>query len=240
MVAANAARDQQDILEEDSEVAGKLSAMEKRGMFLDVVHKYNPDLDFEQDSVVVQTGPKYFDGLEPKVNPHRMPFCAPLLSQLEFMSKPPSAARKEPFRLIDKYYQAVHTVENSILKPRFIPSSLLDEVENKFKANAGASGDEARLKKELACGQKELDALRDLKQSSSYLRVINNQELGLQTLGAISEVMNDNIQTVLSADEVPPSFRKVFETLEVEMANMATVLSELKYSNTFMARAAIF
>jgi hypothetical protein len=242
LTRATAAREQMDLDDEDVEVKAKLSSLEQRGLYFNILREVHSNLEFPQVQLDGDTDqPEYFSAFKKKDSPFQMPFCQPLLDQLQVMSKPPvRGTRKEPFRLIDRFYQAVHDVENSILKPRFVPSSLLDEVEVKSKSNPGASGEEARLNKDTASGQKELAALRDLKQASSTMRLVNNQEIGLQSISVLSDLLNGDIQGLLAIPHHPPQYDEIFNLMSVRMSSILTVLGDLKLGNTNMARGVLY
>ena len=87
-------------------------------------------------------------------------------------------------------------LESTLLQPRQIPMNLLSEVHSSKLQNPGASGVEARLKRDSPSGQKEVAALRDFNQAASSLRLINSQELGLEALNVLTQKMSSTVAEI--------------------------------------------
>jgi hypothetical protein len=237
----NAAREQQEMMEDEDEVKAKLSELEKRTLYFDLLRDTNPNLEFPQPEAREQDE-EYFSSFQRRVKYSQMPFCQPLLDQLEVLSKPPASAavKREPFKLIDKFFKAVNVVENSILKPRFVPASLLDEVEDKKKEKVGVSGEEARLKKDTVAGQKEATALRDLRQASSALRIVNNQEVGLQTVKRLADFVQDDCTKMLDEEDVPYVFAEGVNIINVRIGHILQAIHDMRQANSHLARGVMF
>jgi hypothetical protein len=237
--SANAIREQQELADDEEEVRTRFSHVEKRTQFFEVLKECHPSLSFPVP-VEVDEDQEYFSSFRAKLERCQMPFCPPLLEHLSLVSKPSvQGTRKEPFKLIDRFYKAVSDVEQSILKPRFVPAPLLAEVDNKFKQNVGASGEEARLKRESANGQKELASLRDLKQASSALRLVNNQELGVQTVSKLATLLSADVQGLLAIEGKPAGYDEMFQLMNIRVNSILTCVRDLKASNTYMAKGVI-
>jgi hypothetical protein len=238
LVQANARREQQELLEEDDDVRSKLSANEKRGMYMDILKTVTPDLPFPAQCAPVDDSWQHFSAFKPKEGVKLFPFCPPLLAQMKLWSQPPTTrgAKKDPFKMMDKFYRTASDVEKSLLSPRFVPSMLSNEVNAKALENSGASGLEIKLKADTAGGQKELAAIRELKQSSSLLRLVNAQELSIQAVNGLSKQMTD-ILSSLTADDTLDAQVKAAQTA---VSNLDVVMQEMAYTNTNMARGLVY
>jgi hypothetical protein len=238
---ANQLREQQEEIQEDEEVKTRLSSLEKRAIYLNMLREVTPNLNFPDLPVDDPDKDRHFGGFVARPDKCVMPFCDELLKQVSIKSRPSlsAATKREPFRLIDKFYKTVATVEQALLKPRIVPAALLHEVPAESVSSDGASGAEARLKSEKANGQKEADALRDCKQASSLMRVVNSQELGLQALAELSRKLNSSLESLSAAQNVPLHFTQKFSAMSVCMENMAKTLDDMKLGNLSLAKACI-
>lgn len=63
----------------------------------------------------------------------------------------------------------------------------MSEIPDAKLQNASASEMEAKWKLDTPAGQKEVAALRDLRRASSYLHLINLQEIGIQAINVLSQ-----------------------------------------------------
>ena len=72
-----------------------------------------------------------------------------------------------------------------MLQPLVVPRKLLSEVPESHLSNPGASGSEAVLKPSSAEGQKDKAAMASYNQSTSYLRLVNSQELAVNALKSL-------------------------------------------------------
>jgi hypothetical protein len=234
----NDLREQQDMFDEDEEVKGKLSALEKREVCINILKALTPGVQFpEQAPQPDDDSPSHFKALMPKQASCVNPFCEPLLLQIASFSKPPAkGSRQEPFKLIDKYYRTIHDVEQSLLKPRFVPASLLNEVPKTLLSADGASGAEARLHKESPNGQKEIAALRDLRQASSFLRLVNSQELGLQGVTTLFTRVTQRLDQFKDIANVPTLFTDAFDAMRADLTSVNTLMEDIMLANASMAR----
>jgi hypothetical protein len=239
LTRAQELRDQQDLLDEDEEVSKKLSALEKRTAYVEVVKAVTPGLDFPE---MPPEGDQqaHFKSFAPRAEAGAVPFVKPLLQYIETISKPPAQGqRREPLKCIDKYYKAVKDVEQCLLKPRFIPASLLNEVPDKLRFKPGSSGAEARLKKDTPNGQEELAALKDFKTSTAMLRLVNTQELSLYAMNVYSDRVKDGLDSLASGANVPAIFKEELQTVQKDMTDILTILEDMGKVNTFMARGVV-
>jgi hypothetical protein len=240
----NTLREQQEALDEDEEVGGKLSSAEKRAAYLELLRILTPNLTFPElrQVEVVEGGVQHFQAFVPKEDKCVMPFCDELLSHLEVLCKPTTSGkpRKDPMTLIDKFYVTMANVEKSVLSPRVVPSLLIPEVDKTKLQNSGASGSDIRLSQNSTAGQKEVDALKELKQASTLMRVANNQELGLQALNVVAKQVNDNLDLLTAAEGVPPQFLESYQAMQASMLSFLTVHQDLCQGNTNLAKLVLY
>lgn len=116
---------------------------------------------------------------------------------------------------------------------------LLSEVHPSKLQNSGASGSEARLRVNSPEGQREIAALRDLKQSSSLLRVVNSQELGIQALSKLNLNMDASLDALMANPEVTPSVMEQLTALQGSIKTATTATTDLRYGNSHLASCAI-
>jgi hypothetical protein len=239
LTQANLLRDQQEDYQEDEEVKTRLSSLEKRSAYLNMLKEISPELVFPEHPLDTDRE-KHFGDFVSKGDKCLMPFCDELLNQIAIKSRPSAhSTKREPFRWIDRFYKTMPNVEQALFKPRVVPAALISEVNKDQLANDGASGNEARLKPDKACGQREVDALRDTKQASSLIRIVNNQELGLRALGKLSTTVNDALQCLTAVKDLPAQFSTKFEAMQHAMTNVASTLEDMRLGNFSMAKALI-
>lgn len=226
---------------EEDPVPIKMSRKEKREMFLSSLRDINPEL---QHPVATPSSAdsSHFDLFQQKEDKTIMPF-APLLSQEIARAAEAkivgSTKKKDPFKVVDKYYKTMEPVESTLLQPRQVPSSLLDEIAPEKLQNPGASGMEARLKLTTPAGQKELAALRELRRASSYLRLINSQELAVQAVHTLNTKMSSDLDALLVNPEVPPSILQQLKAIKFNSSTTATAIEDLKQGDSHLAKCAI-
>ena len=175
-------------------VSLRLNKREHRQLWLTNLRKINPELKHP---------------IATESNLPSQPFC-PLLTQdiaRAAKVKKPGAIKKDPFKLVNKYCKTMEPTESTILQPRQILMQLLDEVCPLKSQNPGASRLESHLKTDTPAGQKKVAALRDLSHSSSSLRLINFQELGIEALKTINQTMSSSIIEIM--DTLVISFETV-------------------------------
>jgi hypothetical protein len=242
---ASLLREHEEMLDEDDDVRTNMSKMEKRAAYLETLRSITPNLLFPQPVEAVQPSEdagEHFKDFSPREEQCIMPFCQPLLNQLAIWSRPPPTGRKtpkDPFKMIDKFYKTVSHVENSVLSPRAVPSLLLDEVKNDKLQNPGASGLKTKLKKSLPEGQKEVDSVKELSQASSFLRVVNSQELGIQAMAVLIQQMGDHIDELSSIEGLPQLFATKFSLLQTGVQNVNMAVDDLKLGNTNLAKCVL-
>ena len=171
-----------------------------------------------------------------------MPFCPMLYQELDRVSKPKKGKQqqvKDPFVQVDKFFPTMDPVESTLLQPRSIPNILMDEMPSVKLQNAGATGETARLSKNSAEGQKEEAALKDLKHSSSYLRLVNSQELSIEAMKSLNQAMTANLDALSLLRGLPPQAASIIEDLQSQATSLALGANDLGVANNNMAKCVV-
>ena len=240
-------RDPRDIFEEDSEeesidgsLSQKMNKKEKRELWLSSLRDINPEL---QHPIVTPSSmsSQHFSAFTPRQDKTIMPFCPQLSKEIEKAAgiQKTGAAKKDPFKTVNKFFKTMEPLESTLLQPRQIPMKLLSEVHFAKLQNPGASGVEARLKKNSPAGQKEVAALRDFNQAASSLRLINSQELGLEALNILTQKMSSTVAEMSTTPGMPQRLQTQMQALTAHMETASTAVEDLKLGNSHLARGAI-
>lgn len=228
--------------DEESElemVPQKLSKAERRELWLNHLREINPELKHHQ--VDAPPASAHFGSFKSKEDKTVMPFCPLLQDEMKKASearKDKKSQKKDPFKVVEKYYKTMEPVESTILQARSIPMELLGEIPPGKLQNAGASGAEARLKVDTPSGQKEVAALRDARQASSYIRLINSQELAITALDKLAKVQSEGIDDLLS-ENLPIGISTSMTSLKANVETIMAAVKDLQQGNGHLATCAI-
>ena len=225
----------------DSEmVSTKLNREERRVLWLNYLRDLSPELAHHEQAP--ESLSSHFETFKPKEEKTIMPFCTSLKEELLKASKLKGSDKKstrDPFKWVDRAYKTMEPMESTFLQPRSVPMELWGEVAPSKLQNAGASGAEARLKTDSPAGQKEVAALRDTKQASSFIRVINSQELAISALKKLVDTQAEKIEDILQESNLPQAVSQPMKTFKTNNDTMKSAIENLQQGNGALARCTI-
>ena len=224
-----------------AQTAQRFTIKEKRQLWLESLKETNPELSHAASQ---SQGPlsSHFEVFVPKTSQPVMPFCPMLRQEIEKISqvqKQGGPKPKDPFNNVDKFYPTVEPLESTVLQPRSIPAELLDEVHDSKLQKAGASGATARLATTSAAGQKEEAALKLHKQSSTFLRLVNSQELAVEALKNLNLSMCNSMDALQEIQGLPPAALKHIQDLQNSLTSTTLGIHDMKVANSHMASCAV-
>ena len=223
------------------QAAARFSVKEKRQLWLESLRETNPELAHPSSGQSQGPPSSHFGVFLPATTQPVMPFCPLLRQEIEKLSQvqKPGVTQKDHFAKVDKYYPTMEPMESTVLQPRSIPSQLLDEVPVAKLQNPGATGATARLASSSGAGQKEEAALKVLKQSSTFLRLVNSQELAVEALRSLNVSLGEGLDSLQQIPDLPIEARRIIETLQANSTSSALGLNDVKLANSHMAKCSI-
>ena len=218
----------------------QLNVKEKRILWLQALKESSPELQHHVSSSGRPSA--HFSHFVQEESKLTMPFCPLFAQEISSVAKKKEHDRvfkKSPFSMVDKYYPTVEPQESTILQPREVPRSLLDEVKPNSLTNPGASGLEAKLKLSLPEGQQDEAASKIFNQSASMIRLINSQELAIQGLSVATKALLAKIEDIIDFPEVPVEAMNMLEGLKDTVSIITAGTDDLEQGNRHMSRCTL-
>lgn len=224
--------------EVDSDKEVDLGRGDRRKMYLAGLRNIVPELKHSKIDSAPQSG--HFSLLVPKPKDNIMPMLGQVFQNVSAVAGF-SKKKKDPFKTckrVSEFYVTTEPAESSLLQPRSVPRQLTQFVPNNSIFEGGASAKTIRLQRNTFNGNTESHALRSHAQASTFIRVSNNIEIGVEVTGNLLNQIGEQLQRLRSRD-LPAGLSTPLAIINSKMAMLKQTNFDIKSSNNDIMKVAL-
>ena len=209
---------------------------DRRQMYLTSLKSLVPSLSHAPEPTPNQSG--HFSFLEKKAQPNTMPFLQEVFEVTANRAKISSENRKYMVNKVQRYYPTTEPAQSVLLAPRYIPPEIMKYIpDNKLKEK-GCTGRSARLSPDCSEGAREQAAIDSYDQATSYMRLSNNIEIGVEVANTLSTRLKEQVSKVGEAD-LSPETALLLSQMKTNIDLLGQTINDIKSSNNDLLKTAV-
>ena len=218
----------------DTEV--DLGRGDMRRMYLASLRTLVPSLAHAPQADTARSG--HFSYLETKPKENVMPFLPEIMDQTAKRVKVKSDDHKFMIKRIRKYYPTTEPAESGLLAPRSIPSELMRFMPDGALKEKGSTGRTARLRPLSTQGTKDEAANDSFDQATSYMRLSNNIEIGVEVANTLATRLKEQSHR-LGGIDMPAEVSLTIQQVNNNLDLLQQAVTDIKSANNDLLKTAI-
>ena len=223
--------------DDDEEEVSSIGRGDRRKLYLQGLRNLVPQLKHPDLPKAPVSG--HFSLLMPKQKETVMPFLPQVFEQVTRSAKRSEKKKVNVPKKVAKFYSTTEPAESGILQPRYVPRELLQFVPASKLSDAGVSGVGARLKSTTPEGAKEMASLESHDHAATYIRVMNNLEIGVEANTTLIQRASKSVGKLAAMPDIPDQAQIYIAELQRSVNLMKQTVDDMKSSSNDLLQIAL-